>query len=357
MSRRLLSPRLQRRLDRLYESSPVLRLGTEDKLAVFSDLHLGDGGRRDDFSPNAELLLAALRRHYLKQRFFLALNGDIEDLALFPLARIATRWFDVYQAFDEFAARGALFKLAGNHDLALLQRRPADLPFPVIETLRVEFGEKNLWLFHGHQVYRLNWLFETVGGIILRWLLHPLGIGNYTTARSASRRFHVERRAYLYARSRKMLSLIGHTHRPLFESLSRLDTVKIEIENLCRSYTAAAKEERPMLEERMTILKKEFIEQQQRDPRPQRGENLYHRGPLLPCLFNSGSGIGRHGITAIEIADGHITLVIWFDRRRSTKYSEAAGYKPQQLEHSDFFRAVLKTENLEYVFARIDLLG
>jgi predicted phosphodiesterase len=357
MSSRSLSPRLQRRLDRLYKTSPVLRLGTADKLVVFSDLHLGDGGRRDDFSPNAALLLSVLRRHYLKQRFFLALNGDIEDLALFSLARIATRWLDVYQAFDEFAARGALFKLAGNHDLALLQRRPADLPFPVCESLRVELGEKRLWLFHGHQVYRLNWLFETVGGIILRWLLHPLGIGNYTTARSASRRFHVEKRAYLYARSRKMLSLIGHTHRPLFESLSRLDTVKIEIENLCRSYTEAASEERPMLEERMAILKREFIEQQRRDPRKQRGENLYHEGPLLPCLFNSGSGIGRHGVTAIEIAGGRITLVIWFDRRRSTKYSEASGYKPQQLEDSDFFRVELKEESLDYVFARIDLLG
>jgi predicted phosphodiesterase len=352
-----LSPRLKRKLDHLVERAPVLRLGPGDKLVIFSDLHLGDGGRKDEFVPNAELFLAALRRHYQKQGFILVLNGDVEELALFSLSRIATRWLDVFQAFTEFAARGALFKLAGNHDLALLDRRPSDLPFPVVESLRVEIGEKRLWLFHGHQVSRANWLYQTLGRLVLRWLLHPLGIGNYTDARSPERRFHVERRAYLFARACGMLTVIGHTHRPLFESLSRLDTVKMEIESLCRSYSTAGAMERLELRERMQVLKREFIEQQRREQRPQRGENLYQAGPLLPCLFNSGSGIGRHGITAIEIAAGRISLAIWSDRRRSKKYVEAEGYVPQQLDSTDYYRVVLKEEELDYIFNRINLLG
>jgi UDP-2,3-diacylglucosamine pyrophosphatase LpxH len=357
MNNNSLSPRLQSKLDHLYEKAPVLRLSPDDKLVIFSDLHMGDGGRKDDFSPNAELFLAALRRYYQEKRFILVLNGDIEDLGGFSLASIANRWFEVYQALDEFAARNALFKLVGNHDLALLDRRSEHLPFPVGESLLLESGKKQLWIFHGHQVSRTNWFYQTLGRLVMRWLLNPLGISNYTTARSASRRFHVEKRAYLYARFRKMLAVIGHTHRPLFESLSRLDTVKIEIENLCRSYPTEGGKEQRELEGRMESLKKEFVEQQQREQPPLRGENLYHEGPLLPCLFNSGSGIGRHGITAIEIAAGRITLVIWFNRRRSEKYVEAEGYKPQQLGNSDFFRSVLKEESLDYVFARIKLLG
>ncbi len=355
MGEKILSLRARQKLDRLYEKAPVVRLGPADKMVIFSDLHMGDGGKKDEFVPNAELFQAVLRRHYLKQGFILVLNGDIEDLGGFSLASIATRWLRVYQAWDEFAARNALFKLVGNHDLALLDRRPDELPFPVAESLRVEIGEKRLWLFHGHQVSRTNWLYQRLGRLVLRWLLRPLGIGNYTVARSASRRFHVEKRTYLYARFRKILAVIGHTHRPLFESLSRLDTVKIEIENLCRFYPAAGEKEQRELEERMERLKKEFVEQQQRDQRPQRSENLYHDGPLLPYLFNSGSGIGRHGITAIEIAAGRITLVIWSDRRRSERY--AASYKPQQLEGGDYYRVVLKEESLDYIFARIKLLG
>ena len=357
MGKKKLSLRSRQKLDRLYEKAPVLRLGVEDKLVVFSDLHMGNGGGRDDFAPNAALFRAVLRGHYLEQGSILVLNGDIEELAGFSLAGIATRWIEVYATWQEFADRGLLYKLAGNHDLELLQRRPEDLPFPVVESLRLEIGTKRLWLFHGHQVYRLNWVFEGLGSLVTRWLLHPLGIGNYTTARSPSRRFHVERRAYLYARERGMLAVIGHTHRPLFESLSRLDTVKIEIENLCRRYSAAGETERRELEERMGRLKMEFIEQQRREPHSQRSENLYHEGPLLPCLFNSGSAIGRHGVTAIEIAAGRITLVIWFDRRRSDTYTEAAGYEPLRLDDSDYYRVVLKDEDLDYIFNRINLLG
>jgi predicted phosphodiesterase len=357
MRKRSLLPRLSGKLDRLYENAPVLRMGADDKLVIISDLHMGNGGKKDEFVPNAKLFLALLRRYYQKQGFILALNGDIEDLVSFSLASIATRWLEVYQALEEFAARDALYKLVGNHDLALLDRRPADLPFPVSESLRVEIGEKRLWLFHGHQVSRTNWAFETMGTLLLRGLLHPLGIGNYTVRRSTSRRFHVEQRAYLYARAGGMLAVIGHTHRPLFESLSRLDTVKIEIENLCRRFPAALEKERAELKKRVERLKKEFVAQRRRDLRSPRGENLYHKGPLLPCLFNSGSGIGRHGVTAIEIAAGRITLAIWFDRRRSEKYTEAAGYEPQQLGHSDYFRVVLKEEDLDYIFARINLLG
>ena len=357
MRKSALPLRLAHELDRLYGKAPVLRLAPADKLVIFSDLHMGDGGGRDEFVPNSELFLAILRRHYREQGSILVLNGDIEDLAGFSLASIATRWLEIYQALEEFAARDALFKLAGNHDLSLLRRRPADLPFPVAESLRVEIGEKRLWIFHGHQLSRLDWAYETMGTFLQRWVLRPLGIGNYTVARSASRRFHVERRAYLYARAGRMLAVIGHTHRPLFESLSRLDTVKIEIENLCRSYSTAGEPERRELEERMERLKREFIEQQRREPYPPRGENLYHEGPLLPCLFNSGSGIGRHGVTAIEIAAGRITLAIWSDRRRSEMYAAAAGYEPQQLGNSDYFRVVLKEESLDYVFARIKLLS
>ncbi|HOW45255.1 MAG TPA: hypothetical protein PK919_08805 [Candidatus Aminicenantes bacterium] len=351
-----LSPRLLRRLDRLYARAPIVRLGADDRLAVFSDLHLGDGGRDDDFAANARLYQEALSRYYSPRRFLLALNGDIEELARFPLAAIATRWLGIYACWQEFAGRGALFKLAGNHDLSLLRRRAADLPFPVGESLRVEIGEKRFWLFHGHQVSRLDWVFQTLGALLLRWVLHPLGIGNYTVARSSRKRFNVEQRAYRYGRSRRIATCIGHTHRPLFESLPRLDAVKIEIESLVRRYPEAPAEEKPALGQRLARLKREHVELQRREGRPGR-EGLYGEGPLLPCLFNSGCGIGSNGVTAVEIDVRRVRLVYWFDRRRSEKYIAAEGYEPERLGDGDFYRVVLKEEDLDYIFTRINLLG
>ncbi len=357
MSNNSLSLGLRRKLDRLYEKAPVLRLEADGKLVVFSDLHLGAGGADDDFAKNSGLFAKVLDEYYEKEGFILALNGDIEELMRFPLSRIEKQWPGIYERWRRFAGRNALFKTVGNHDQRLLRRPDGGHPIQAIESLRVEMGEKRLWLFHGHQVSRVNWLFQTVGRLALRWLLHPLGIGNYTVARSSRRRFNVEQRAYFYARAKKMLAVIGHTHRPLFESLPRLDTVKIEIENLCRRYPSADPGARRELEQKLARLKREHVGLQSRDPQPRRAENLYHEGPLLPCLFNSGCGIGRHGVTAIEVAGGRIALVYWVDRRRSEKYFDAEGQRPQQLADTDYYRVVLKEEDLDYIFTRINLLG
>jgi UDP-2,3-diacylglucosamine pyrophosphatase LpxH len=357
MKKSEISPRLLGRMERLFRAAPEFVPGADHRLVIFSDLHLGDGGSNDDFRKNADLFLAAMRGYYLDGNFTLLLNGDIEELARFSLASIATRWLDVYGVWQEFAARGALFKLAGNHDLALLRRRSRDLPFPVIEALKIRLDGKLLFLAHGHQTSHLNWAFQTLGILFLRWLLSPLGFGNYTVARSSRRRFRVEKRMYGFARRKKIMALIGHTHRPLFESLPRLDTLKIEIENLCRRYPDAVSAEKPELELRLDRLKKEYAELQRRDRHPRRAENLYHDGPLLPCLFNSGCGIGRHGITAIEIVRGRIALVYWFDRRRSEKYFAAENYEAQRLGESEYYRVALKEEDLDYIFTRIRLLG
>ncbi|MCX6557265.1 MAG: metallophosphoesterase [Candidatus Aminicenantes bacterium] len=353
----ILTKKLQNKLDRLLRTAPELSLGPRQKMVIFSDLHLGDGGGNDDFKKNGELFLAVLRNRYLEENFTLILNGDIEELARFPIKRIMDSWGDIYRVWTEFAARDALIKLVGNHDLSLLRRRSRDLPFPVIESLKVRWRDKLLFIVHGHQTSHLNWAFQTLGILFLRWLLHPLGFGNYTVAESSRRRFRVERRMYGFARAKKLMALIGHTHRPLFESLPRLETLKIEIENLCRKFPQAKAGEKFELGSKLTLLKEEYVKLQHKDHRTQSSENLYHDGPLLPCLFNSGCGIGRHGITAIEIVGGRVALVYWFDRRKSAKYFESEGYQPQQLDNSDFYRVVLKEEDLEYIFTRINLLG
>jgi UDP-2,3-diacylglucosamine pyrophosphatase LpxH len=353
----LLNRKMQNKLDRLLRAAPELAPGADQRIVIFSDLHLGDGGGNDDFKKNGDLFLAVLRGRYLEENFTLVLNGDIEELALFPLKRIMASWGDIYRVWGEFAGRHALVKLVGNHDLSLLRRRSHNLPFPVIESLKIRLHNKLLFIMHGHQTSHLNWAFQTLGVLLLRWLLHPLGFGNYTVAESSRRRFRVEKRMYGFARAKKLMALIGHTHRPLFESLPRLDTLKIEIENLCRKYPKAAAMEKLALAAQLARLKEEYGKLQRKDRRVRRAENLYHDGPLLPCLFNSGCGIGRHGITAIEIVRGRVALVYWFDRRKSAKYFAAEGYLPQQLGDSDYFRVVLKEEDLDYIFTRIDLLG
>lgn len=92
----MLTRKMQNKLDRLLRAAPELVPGVDHRLVIFSDLHLGDGGGNDDFKKNADLFLAVLRRRYLQENFTLILNGDIEELALFPLKRIMASWGDIY---------------------------------------------------------------------------------------------------------------------------------------------------------------------------------------------------------------------------------------------------------------------
>ena len=77
----------------------------------------------------------------------------------------------------------------------------------------------------------------------------------------------------------------------------------------------------------------------------------------IPCLFNSGCVIGKRGITCLEIEDGQIRLVHWFDKNVSKKYLTKSGYEPEQLGDSDIYRMVINAESLDYIFTRINFLG
>lgn len=48
---------------------------------------------------------------------------------------------------------------------------------------------------------------------------------------------------------------MGHTHRPLFESLSKVDSLKFRIESLCYQYPTTAPENKPKLEQKILTLK------------------------------------------------------------------------------------------------------
>lgn len=333
----------------LAEKAPVRRLHKNERVVVFSDLHLGNGGRRDDFLPDAELLVAALRRYYLPRRFILLLNGDVEELQRFNLADIRRRWSGFYALLEDFARQGRLERLVGNHDAELAVLRD---PYPaprLLEALRLELGKESLLLFHGHQASYLQTYFLGLAAAVLRYVANPLGIRNWSVSRSSLRRFRVERRVYAFARRRRQLVLIGHTHRPLFESLSKLDALRFRIEDLCRQIPSSRGKRRSVLERELAARKVELEQLLAKRGRTE-GGTLYNSPLLVPCLFNSGCCIGRRGLTGLEIADGRIVLVHWFDHSRSEREGEA-------LEGTPYHREVLEQESLAYLFTRVRLLA
>jgi hypothetical protein len=143
--------------------------------------------------------------------------------------------------------------------------------------------------------------------------------------------------------------LIGHTHRPLFESLSKLDALRFRIESLCRQIPEAPGRRRPALE-RELAARKEELERVAAKRGGNQGGSLYDSPLLVPCLFNSGCCIGKRGLTGLEIAGDGIALVHWFDQNRSRRTGTVLAGTPYR-------REVMEQEPLDYLFTRVRLLS
>lgn len=343
---------IMRRLRRLHDTAPIHDLGGDHRLVIVSDLHLGDGGKMDDFRNNGELLHTALKDYYLPQKFHLVLNGDIEELQRFPAHRVRSRWNGLLTLFSLFQAGPGLTRIVGNHDMAPGHFFPeADNPGRALR-LRGRSGE--IFIFHGHQASRYGPLTNWIIGKGLRWIASPLRIRNYTVAFNSRHKYRYEKRVYRFARSRRVMAIIGHTHRPLFESMSRLDTLKMRIESACRSL---ARDPESGLADEVRKMKSEYFRLTRTRHKYAGQSMLYHRGLLVPCLFNSGCGIGPGGVTSLEIDHGQVNLVLWFHSSRNRRYMEAEGRPAARLGEGDMYRVVLKSDSLDYIQTRIRLLS
>jgi predicted phosphodiesterase len=326
--------------------------GRNDKVLILSDLHMG-AGRNDDLADNGELLIGALEDFYFKGGWYLVLNGDIEELQRYSLDQIRRQWSRLFEVFDLFAGQGRLFKLAGNHDEELLFIK--NYPYPLHTVLRINTELIPAYVYHGHQASMLFRRYNKLLGRGIRYFLKPFGIKNISSARSPYKRFHVEKAAYKFSLEKNCLSIIGHTHRPLFESLGRFDYIKFEIERLCRKYPESSGENRENIEKEVSALRYELGKLGRKERRDVLRQSLYGDELQVPCLFNSGSVISKKGFTAIEFSNEEIALVYWYTKGKGRRFISRGGYRIESF--GSRCRAILNQNRLDYIFARIKLLG
>jgi predicted phosphodiesterase len=319
---------------------------------------MGNGGSADDFKSNAELFATVMRDHYLSGGFQLILNGDIEELQRFSLDSIRRRWTDIYEVFTRFDAETGLHRLVGNHDTELWTDPPDG--FDLTEAMRLDYQGNDIFIFHGHQTSPRILRHGRLIGFVLRYIATPLRLRNREVSRHSEKKYRTERRVYRFASDRKILAVIGHTHRPLFESMSKVDSLKFEIERLIRKYPKSGDRKKRKIEAAIESHKRELVRMQQLNghQRDNDRESLYNENLVVPTLFNSGCVIGKRGMTVLEInGAGQLSLVHWFDRRRSQKYLDYATYDTSQLGDTDYFRVVIQSDSLEYVLSRVKLLA
>ncbi len=344
---------VRQNLKDLYVNSPRYRMGEADKLVIFSDLHLGDGGKQDDFLWNSGVFTHVLEHYYQENGYTLFLNGDIEELQRFCIDRIKERWGHIYQIFAELHKDGRLIKIVGNHDIKLkvLEEDWTSL----YDSMRVEHPAGTIFVFHGHQASMFFYKYNNISGFFLKYFAKPLRIRNYSVAHDSNKQFKIESRVYDFAAAEKIVSIIGHTHRPLFESLSKADSIRYRIEELLRKHPGKNGAERKEIEEEILENKRELKQIYAEDRSLDIRSSIYNSDIVVPSLFNSGCVIGKRGITSIEIDGSSIRLVHWFEEGRTDHYSTHED-GVERLDRTSIYRKIIKQDKLAYIFTRINLL-
>jgi UDP-2,3-diacylglucosamine pyrophosphatase LpxH len=213
------------------------------KLAILSDIHLGNGSDADDFHNNEAALLKALR-YYLEKEFSLILLGDIEELWQFDLAAIKKRYeTSVYTLLRQFP-RGKVIRIFGNHDYEwggfidpINGNQGTNLATEAAK-LKDNDGNPRILLVHGHQGTIESDKFAWISRFWVRVFsfVEPFAksIGLYSTSTATKSQIakDYERTLYQWAKGEKTMLICGHSHRAIFASKSRAEKINEEIASL-----------------------------------------------------------------------------------------------------------------------------
>lgn len=299
------------------------------KFIIFSDQHKGAKNGADDFAAAEQNYLDALAFYYENDFTFINL-GDSEELWENLLSAVKKHNKPSFEAEKKFLEHNNYVKIFGNHDLfwdndplAWLQlkniygEKVKVYEGAVLKTLirKKDTGsELTIFLTHGHQGDANsdgNWFSKFFVARIWAPLQAYLRINPNTPAYDAVKKTLHNQIMYEWsAVQRNSLLITGHTHQPVFASLTHL-------ERLYKEYQLAdtSKDENRIKELATEIRKRE----------KQFTAVSVDYMTMKPSYYNTGCCCFSDGdITGIEIADGFIRLVKWSKRNNREVLEECS---------------------------------
>jgi predicted phosphodiesterase len=282
----------------------------KQRFIVFSDQHKGAKDGSDDFAFSEKNYLHALD-YYNNNDFHLISLGDSEELWENSVSKVKRSNKDSFEKEKLFLHRYSFTKVFGNHDLEWDNSPIASLELESIYGQKVPIYEGvilrsigaaplNIFLTHGHQGDELsdgNWFSKWFVANIWAPLQAYLSINPNTPA--FQDHLKTDHNLFMYewiAKYKNMLLITGHTHQPVFQSLTHLESLYRKL--------AVAKEAND--EATIQLIESEI------QLKKLKGQRLPDFTAYQPTYFNSGCCCFNDGdITGIEIADGKIRLVKW----------------------------------------------
>jgi len=340
----------------------VLSLKENSRIIIFSDHHRGAKNGADDFMKAETSYLAALD-YYFENKFQYISLGDSEELWENTLSQVKKNNTLTFEAEKRFILKDKFFKVFGNHDLYWdnspiasqqlkaiygkklrvfegiilekdnkeehTQKEKTNNPFSIFkiksdaedEVLPIANCPLTIFLTHGHQGDASsdgNWFSKFFVANIWAPLQSYLRINFNTPAYDED--LKTAHNLIMYEWSAKYNNLVlitGHTHQPVFESLTHPERLYRQLGDAIKGNRA---DEVKKIEEEIKG----------------RGRN-YKTTPtqyltLKPSYFNSGCCCFRDGdITGIEITYEKIALVKWNIHKQRVVLEETTLNKLQEV--------------------------
>lgn len=282
----------------------------KQKFIIFSDQHKGAKDGSDDFALAEKNYLSALEYYNLNNFHFISL-GDAEELWENTMAAVKKHNTSTFEKEKLFIQRNAFTKVFGNHDLfwdnspmagAELQNiyncRPSVYEGVILKT--ITNNPLQVFLTHGHQGDELsdgNWFSKWFVANIWAPFQAYLSINPNTPA--FQDHLKTDHNLFMYewiCQQKNMLLITGHTHQPVFKSLTHLETLYKKL--------GVAKEANDLAT--INVIEAEI------QLKKLKGQRLPDFTAYQPTYFNSGCCCFNDGdITGIEIADNKIRLIKW----------------------------------------------
>lgn len=324
--------RIKEALDELYskikeehkKAGLNLQISNESKYIIFSDQHKGGKDGSDDFMFAEKNYLAALE-HYNTLGYTLINLGDCEELWENNLETVKKQNKPSFEAEKKFIARNAFIKVFGNHDIYWNNDPLAAIQIQLIYGTKIKIYEGliltwtqedkllDIFLTHGHQGDGQSdanpfsaWFISEIWAPLQSYL----SINFNTPAYDNNLKSLHNAMMYEWSAAQNNLLLItGHTHQPVFCSLTHLERLFLQLEE-----AKAANNSEKILQLQEAVKK-----------------NWRHEPPtglkdkkIKPSYFNSGCCCFNDGdITGIEITSDNICLIKWeYDENGNSKRVE-----------------------------------
>lgn len=286
---------------------------SKESWIILSDHHKGKRNGADDFTTNEDCYLGAL--DYYNQQAFSYINlGDSEELWENNIFSILKHNKATFAAERKFIERNAYFKVYGNHDsfwrfdplssqyLKQMYGQPVNIFGGLILNIK-RLTENDLQIFctHGHQGDATsdgNWVSAAFVTYIWGPLQSLLRINTNTpSAKDMLKTLHNSIMYKWSAAQRQLVLITGHTHQPVFASLTHLERLLLNLETALQQGDHSTAE---AIEKEIPRRRNEYAHV----------NNAFRN--MKPSYFNTGCCCYNDGnITGIEIAENKIRLVKW----------------------------------------------